>query len=138
MGLGAFLDSEGIKTAIINIPGCPAHPDWFIGTAAHVLLLGLPKPEEVDAHGRMKLFFGTSGHRACTNRDSMDEGIVAKRPGEVGCLLEFSCKGPFTMADCPRRSWPSGVSWCIGSGGPWIGCTEPSFPDAYCPLLSLP
>jgi hydrogenase small subunit len=137
VGLGAFLQSEGITIPLINIPGCPAHPDWFIGTVAHVLLLGMPKPEELDRHGRMKLFFGTTVHRACTNRDYMDEGIMAKKPGQIGCLLELGCKGPFTMADCPRRSWNSGVNWCIGSGGPCIGCTEPGFPDESCPLLTL-
>jgi hydrogenase small subunit len=85
----------------------------------------------------MKLFYGTTVHRACTNRDYLDDGIMAKKPGQVGCLLELGCKGPFTMADCPRRSWNSGVNWCIGSGGPCLGCTEPGFPDAFCPFLTL-
>jgi hydrogenase small subunit len=137
VGVGAFLASEGISTPLINIPGCPSHPDWFIGTVAHVLLLGLPESSQLDPHGRMKLFFGTTVHRACTNRDYMDEGIMAHKPGEPGCLLELGCKGPFTMADCPRRSWNSGVNWCIGSGGPCIGCTEPGFPDEFCPFLTL-
>lgn len=138
VGVGKFFASEGIETPIINIPGCPSHPDWFIGTVAHVLLLGLPKPEDVDQHGRMKIFFGSTVHRACTNRDYMDEGIMAQKPGDIGCLIELGCQGPFTMADCPRRSWNSGVNWCIGSGGPCIGCTEPGFPDEFCPFLSLP
>jgi len=137
VGLGEFFKSEGIATPLVNIPGCPSHPDWFIGTVAHLLLLGLPKPEEVDQHGRMKLFFGSTVHRACTNRDYMDEGVMARKPGDLGCLLELGCKGPFTMADCPRRSWNSGVNWCIGSGGPCIGCTEPGFPDKFCPFLTL-
>ena len=137
VGVKDFFATEGIKTPLINIPGCPSHPDWFIGTVAHVLLLGLPKPQEVDAHGRMKLFYGTTVHRACTNRDYLDDGVLAKKPGELGCLLELGCKGPLTMADCPRRSWNSGVNWCIGSGGPCLGCTEPGFPDAFTPFLTL-
>ena len=137
VGVKDFFAAAGIKTPLINIPGCPSHPDWFIGTVAHVLLLGLPKPQEVDAHGRMKLFYGTTVHRACTNRDYMDDGVFAKKPGQIGCLLELGCKGPLTMADCPRRSWNSGVNWCIGSGGPCLGCTEPGFPDAFCPFLTL-
>jgi hydrogenase small subunit len=137
VGVGEFFQSEGIGTPLINIPGCPSHPDWFIGTVAHVLLLGLPKPEDVDEHGRMKLFFSTTVHRACTNRDYMDEGIMAQKPGDIGCLLELGCKGPYTQADCPRRSWNSGVNWCIGSGGPCIGCTQPGFPDEFCPFITL-
>ncbi|HQJ16107.1 MAG TPA: hydrogenase small subunit, partial [Candidatus Omnitrophota bacterium] len=40
---------------IINIPGCPPHPDWMLGTIVHVLLFGIP---ELDKLGRPKLFFG--------------------------------------------------------------------------------
>ncbi|MFO7589194.1 MAG: hydrogenase small subunit [Gemmatimonadota bacterium] len=138
VGVGEFFRQEGITTPIVNIPGCPPHPDWFIGTVAHILLLGLPGPDDLDSVGRMKLFYGTTIHRSCTRRDSMDEGIMAKKPGDPGCLLELGCKGPFTMADCSRRSWNSGVNWCIGSGGPCIGCTDPSFPDGCCPMLVLP
>ncbi|MDP2481934.1 MAG: hydrogenase small subunit [Candidatus Palauibacterales bacterium] len=138
MGTGEFFKREGISTPIVNIPGCPPHPDWFIGTVAHILLLGLPGAEDVDEHGRMKLFYGTTIHRSCTRRDYLDDGVMAQKPGDMGCLLELGCKGPFTKADCSRRSWNSGVNWCIGSGGPCIGCTDPSFPDGCCPLLVLP
>ncbi len=137
VGVKDFLAAEGIKTPLVNIPGCPSHPDWFIGTVAHVLLLGLPKPEELDAHGRMKLFYGTTVHRACTRRDYLDDGILATKPGETGCLMQLGCKGPMAMADCPRRSWNSGVNWCIGSGGPCLACTEPGFPDEFSPFLTL-
>lgn len=39
MGLGQFLKSKGINKPLINIPGCPPHPDWFVGTVATVLLV---------------------------------------------------------------------------------------------------
>jgi len=38
-----FLDAKGITTPIVNIPGCPPHPDWFVGTVASILLNGLPR-----------------------------------------------------------------------------------------------
>jgi hydrogenase small subunit len=138
VSVGQFFESEGITTPIVNIPGCPPHPDWFIGTVAHILLLGLPGSADVDSVGRMKLFYGTTIHRSCTRRDYMDEGVMAQKPGDTGCLLELGCKGPFTHADCSRRSWNSGVNWCVGSGGPCLGCTEPAFPDGCCPFLTLP
>ncbi|MFH0990152.1 MAG: hydrogenase small subunit [bacterium] len=123
-----------ISTPVINIPGCPCHPDWFIGTVSKILLYGMPKPKEIDEHGRLKLFFGRSVHNRCINRDYLDDGIFATKFGDEGCLLELGCKGPFTYADCPIRLWNGGVNWCIGAGGPCIGCTEKGFPDAHSPI----
>jgi hydrogenase small subunit len=123
-----------IATPVINIPGCPCHPDWFIGTVAKILLYGMPKPKELDEFGRLKLFFGRSVHNRCINRDYLDEGIFASRFGQEGCLLELGCKGPFTNADCPIRLWNGSTNWCINAGAPCIGCTEKGFPDAHSPI----
>lgn len=123
-----------IPTPVINIPGCPSHPDWFIGTVAKILLYGMPKPKELDDQGRLKLFFNKSVHSRCVNRDYLDEGIFATKFGEEGCLLELGCKGPFTMADCPIRLWNGSVNYCISAGAPCIGCTEKGFPDAHSPI----
>jgi hydrogenase small subunit len=123
-----------IKTPVINIPGCPCHPDWFIGTVAKVLLYGLPGPKEIDEYGRLKIFYGRTVHNRCINRDYLDDGIFATKFGEVGCLLELGCKGPFTYADCPIRLWNSSVNWCIAAGAPCMGCTERGYPDEHSPL----
>lgn len=32
MGVGAFFGKHGIATPVVNIPGCPPHPDWMVGT----------------------------------------------------------------------------------------------------------
>ena len=37
-----FLNIKSISKPLINIPGCPAHPDWFIGTIIHLLKFGMP------------------------------------------------------------------------------------------------
>ena len=134
MGIGELLKTLGIPTPVVNIPGCPCHPDWFIGTVARVLLYGLPKPQELDENGRLKAYFGKSVHNRCINRDYLDEGAFATKFGEVGCLLELGCKGPFTYADCPVCQWNSGVNWCVSANAPCMGCTQPGFPDAHSPL----
>lgn len=134
VGVGELLKTLSIPTPVVNIPGCPCHPDWFIGTVARVLLYGLPKPQELDAEGRLKIYFGKSVHNRCINRDYLDEGTFATKFGDVGCLLEIGCKGPFTYADCPVRQWNSGVNWCVSANAPCIGCTQPGFPDAHSPL----
>jgi hydrogenase small subunit len=133
-GVGDVYQQLGIRTPVINIPGCPCHPDWFIGTVAKILLYGLPQAKELDEFGRLKLFYGRSVHNRCINRDFLDDGVFAARFGDEGCLLELGCKGPFTNADCPIRLWNGSVNWCVNAGAPCIGCTEKGFPDEHSPI----
>lgn len=134
IGVGEVFASANISTPLINIPGCPPHPDWFVGTVASILLQGLPKPEELDEYRRPKAFFGKLIHENCPRRAYFDEGKFARKFGEPGCLNELGCKGPVTYADCPLRLWNNGVNWCIGAGSPCIGCVEPGFPDLVSPF----
>jgi len=134
-GVSEVYEMLGIATPVINIPGCPSHPDWFIGTVAKILLYGMPTPEELDEYGRLKLFFSRTVHNRCVNRDYLDDGIMAEKFGDEGCLLELGCKGPFTRADCPIRLWNGSVNWCINAGAPCIGCTEKGFPDEHSPIF---
>jgi hydrogenase small subunit len=129
-----FLTSKGIDTPVVNVSGCPPHPDWFVGTVASVLLFGLPKPEELDEHARPKAFYGQLIHENCPRRAYYDEGKFAKKLSEPGCLYELGCKGPVAYADCPTRLWNHGTNWCIGSGGMCHGCVEPAFPDLVSPI----
>jgi hydrogenase small subunit len=117
--------SQVVKNVpIINIPGCPPHPDWMVGTIAHVLLYGIP---ELDRFGRPVMFFDGIVHDNCPRRQYFDNAIFAKNLSEPGCLLEVGCKGPIAHCDSPTRMWNS-VSWCIKAGAPCIACTEPQFP----------
>jgi len=116
---------------VINIPGCPPHPEWFLGTVAHIVLFGIPELDEVL---RPKLFFERTIHENCPKRAYYDEMKFARSFGEDGCLYELGCKGPYTHADCPLREWNGGVNWCIANGSPCIGCTEPFFPDGLSPF----
>ena len=132
--VGEYLASRGIKKPIINIPGCPPHPDWLAGTIASIILGGLPRAEELDDLGRPRAFYGKLIHENCPRRASFDEGKFAHRPGDEGCLYEMGCKGPLTYADCPTRRWNSAVNWVIGAGAPCNGCTQPEFPDGTSPF----
>lgn len=134
-GVSEVYQMLNISTPVINIPGCPSHPDWFIGTVAKILLYGMPTAEELDESGRLKLFFSRTVHNRCINRDYLDDGIMAEKFGDEGCLLELGCKGPFTHADCPIRLWNGSVNWCVSAGAPCIGCTEQGFPDKHSPIF---
>ncbi|MDW7651019.1 MAG: hydrogenase small subunit, partial [Bacillota bacterium] len=50
---------------VINVPGCPAHPDWMVGTLVHLILYGLPR---VDEFRRPTMFFGQLVHDICPRR----------------------------------------------------------------------
>ncbi|HWJ03429.1 MAG TPA: hydrogenase small subunit, partial [Verrucomicrobiae bacterium] len=84
---------EVLKQKVINVPGCPAHPDWFIGTLYHLINYGIP---ELDTHNRPKLFFGRLLHDQCQRRTYFEKGIFAKHPGEPWCLYTIGCRGPRT------------------------------------------
>jgi hydrogenase small subunit len=129
-----FLAEKGIETPLVNVPGCPPNPDWFVKTIANILLLGLPKAEDLDDLRRPKWFFGELIHENCPRRAYFDAGIFAKKPGDPGCLYERGCKGPVTYADCANRQWNNGTNWCIRAGCPCIGCSEPRFFDRLSPI----
>jgi hydrogenase small subunit len=127
VSVGEIFRREGIETPVVNIPGCPPHPDWIVGTVATILLGGL-KALDLDEDGRPKAFFGSLIHDNCPYRGQYDRGEFAEHFGEHGCLLKLGCKGPITNSDCPLRKWNDATSWCIEAGHPCIGCVEPEFP----------
>jgi hydrogenase small subunit len=118
---------------IINVQGCPPHPDWLLGTIVHTLLFGIP---ELDNKNRPKIFYGETVHQNCPNYSYFAEGKMAKKIGDKGCLIELGCKGPMVNSDCPLRKWNSGVNWCIGAGAPCIGCSSDQFPDGMSPFYA--
>ncbi len=128
MGLKEFLGGS----TVVNIPGCPAHPDWIVGTVTHILLFG--KVPELDAQGRPKLFYGKLIHDNCQRRNSYERGEWLKEFGQdetdmLKCMAGKGCRGPITYSDCPIRLWNSGTNYCIGASAPCAGCVEPAFPD---------
>jgi len=132
-GVKALFDEKAIQTPVINIPGCPIHPDWFTGTISAIMFSGLGSVE-LDDIGRPKLFFAKLIHENCPRRADFDKGKFAEKPGDDGCLYRVGCKGHYTYADCPVRLWNNGLNWCVKAGSPCQGCVEPQFPDGTSPL----
>ena len=137
LGVRDALEKLGRSKPVINMPGCPAHPDWFVGTALTLLAEG--RPPELDGDGRPTAYYGTKVHSTCPLRDEPR----ARTLGEQGCLIDLGCKGKRTYADCPYRKWNSGapgatgVNWCVGARTPCHGCTEADFPDGKTPFYNL-
>ncbi len=122
-----------LQRKIIKLPGCPCHPDWFMGTLAYILLYGEPP---LDNRDRPLMFYSTTIHDRCPRRSYFDRGIFARKLGEETCMFKMGCRGPITPIDCPIRQWNGHVNWPIGDDSPCIGCAQFGFPDAMEPFIS--
>lgn len=121
-----------LERPVIKLPGCPCHPDWFLGALAEILLNGQP---ELDQLGRPRLFYGALIHDRCPRRSFFDRGIFSKQLGEPFCLFKLGCRGPVTRVDCPTRKWNGYVNWPIGAST-CIGCSQFGFPDKMAPFVT--
>ena len=127
-GVRSVGDLTGLPT--INIPGCPPHPDWIVGSIA-LLLAGVTPA--LDSDRRPAVFYSDFGsiHSKCPRREREE----AETFGMEGyCLKELGCNGPRTKADCPARQWNNKTNWCIGANSICLGCVESGFPDQFSPF----
>lgn len=135
LGVKKFFDKYGIKTPVVNIPGCPPHPDWMIGSLVYALENGLEATVKIlDSDGRPTPFFGKNIHDNCPYLPKFDAGQMCPTfTQKDGCRYDLGCKGPTTSSDCPSRKWNGGVNWCV-ENAVCIGCVEPDFPDGKSPF----
>jgi hydrogenase small subunit len=114
---------------VVTIPGCPANPYNFLGTALQFVALGsLPA---LDDKGRPKFAYGRVIHEDCPRRPHFDAGRFAQQFGDENhrqgyCLYKLGCKGPATHANCSTQNFGEVGAWPIGTGHPCVGCTEQS------------
>lgn len=131
------------KKPMVNVGGCPSHPDWFVGTALQALIaLGvLPGGKQLNLNNNKmsKTFFGQLIHENCERRAAFDAGLFLEDwnqqdPDMKLCMFKQGCKGPVTYADCPIRRWNSAVNWCVGANAPCHGCASNAFYKELTPL----
>ena len=120
-----FRSKEGYP--VINIPGCPAHPDWMTQILV-AIATGRIKDVLLDDLNRPKTFFTDFVQTGCPNATSFANKIEGGFGKRGGCLFyEVGCRGPMTRATCNRILW-NRQSSKTRANHPCLGCTEPGFP----------
>jgi NiFe hydrogenase small subunit HydA len=125
--LGPNYKSKG-GLPVINIPGCPAHPDWITQILV-AIATGRIKDVQIDDFQRPKTFFTDFTQTGCTNTQNFEQKVDGGfgRRGN-GCLFwEVGCRGPMTHSSCNRILW-NRQSSKTRANHPCLGCTEPGFP----------
>ncbi len=137
---GGFLGDQFMAPGglpVVNIPGCPVHPDWVTETLSQ-MSAGTMLPDDLDAVGRPHAISGKLVHHGCARNEFYEYKASATRLCEVGCMMEnLGCKGTQAGGDCNTRTW-NGSGSCISGGYPCIACTEPGFEDPGHPFVETP
>jgi NiFe hydrogenase small subunit HydA len=128
---GGFLGEDftaGSGLPVINLAGCPAHPEVIRETLAAVVA---GRVLELDAFQRPLEWFGMTVHQGCTRNEYHEYRVEEKEFGERGCLFFYKgCHGPLVYGPCNKALW-NGRSSKTRVGVPCFGCTRPDFPQKY-------
>jgi ferredoxin hydrogenase small subunit len=122
---------------VINIAGCPTHPNWVVETLA-ALAAGQLDEKALDTYRRPRLYADHLVHHGCTRNEYYEFKASAHKPSDLGCLMEnMGCKGTQVHADCNIRLW-NGEGSCVRGGYACIACTEPGFEEPGHPFGITP
>ncbi|SPF79397.1 HupU protein [Pseudoprimorskyibacter insulae] len=121
-----FRDKSGLP--VINIAGCPTHPDWVTETLL-MLAEGAMGSDALDGYGRPRFYADNLVHHACPKNEFYEYKASATQLSEMGCMMEhLGCIGTQAVGDCNIRGW-NGAGSCTRAGYPCINCTAPEFED---------
>ena len=119
-----FRSKNGLP--VVNIAGCPIHPDWFTETL-HQLAKGRFSRADFDEFERPIAYTQHLVHHGCGRNEFYEYKASAERLCDLGCMMEnLGCKGTQARADCNLRPW-NGVGSCLDGNYPCINCTAPQF-----------
>jgi Ni,Fe-hydrogenase I small subunit len=120
---------------VINIPGCPAHPDWITESLGLISSRSL-STRDLDKYQRPKIFYQKLAHHACPRNEYYEFKASAREYSQQGCLFEnLGCKATQCESDCNERLWLGRTGSCTRGGFPCLSCTSPRFPDGFTPFF---
>lgn len=113
---------------VINVAGCPTHPDWVTEALCQLALDDLAL-EQLDEMSRPRAYTDHLVHHGCGRSEYYEYKASAENLGDIGCLMEHKgCLGTQARADCNIRPW-NGKGSCLDGGYPCINCTSPKFEE---------
>ncbi len=127
LGVQQYLEKVGIDVPVVNIPGCPANPEWLMAVLVNVVLMkGLP---ELNSENKPAGIFNQTIHDNCERRGHFENGefvyeFGSEEEAKGYCLYPLGCRGPQTKSNCGVVMWNNRRSWCVQAGSPCIGCCE--------------
>ena len=111
---------------VINVAGCPTHPDWVTNVLMQ-LSLGDLHQSDLDELNRPRAYTNHLVHHGCSRNEYYEYKASAEELGDIGCMMEHKgCLGTQARADCNIRPW-NGSGSCLKGGYPCINCTAPKF-----------
>jgi ferredoxin hydrogenase small subunit len=134
--LGAgWRDAGGLP--VVNVAGCPPHPDWVVESLVG-LGLGELGAGDLDPLGRPRFYADQLVHHGCPRNEFYEFKASAEKPSDLGCLMEnMGCKATQAHADCNVRLW-NGSGSCLRGGFACINCTAPGFEEPGHPFAQTP
>lgn len=127
-GIKEALENNNLQTLIhpiINLSGCPVHPEWIFQTLFSLKTFG---KIDLDEIGRPKELYSTLAHHGCTRNEYFEWKVEGNFGQKEGCLFyNQGCRGPMTHSSCNKILWNE-ISSKTRVGMPCIGCTETDFP----------
>lgn len=118
-----FRSASGMP--VVNLAGCPCHPEVIGGTLS-ALVNG--QALELDEFNRPLDWYGMTVHQGCTRNEYHEYRVEEWDFGQRGCLFfHKGCHGPLADGPCNKILW-NGRSSKTRAGVPCFGCTSPSFP----------
>jgi hydrogenase small subunit len=130
LGVQQYLEEAGVSVPVVNIPGCPANPEWLVSVLVDVVLMKLaPADLDLNSQGKPAGIFDQTVHDNCERRGHFENGEFVYEFGSeeeaLGyCLYPLGCRGPQTKSNCGVVMWNNRRSWCVQAGSPCIGCCE--------------
>ncbi|MCB1757695.1 MAG: HupU protein [Gammaproteobacteria bacterium] len=122
---------------VINVAGCPTHPNWVTETLLQ-LALDEFSANDMDHLRRPRSYADHLVHHGCTRNEYYEYKASAERPSDQGCMMEhMGCLGTQAHADCNTRLW-NGQGSCLRGGYACINCTAPEFEEPGHPFTETP
>lgn len=113
---------------VINIAGCPIHPNWVTETLMSIAMNDVAK-SDLDDLNRPRSYADHLVHHACPRNEYYEFKASAEKPSDLGCMMEhLGCLGTQAHADCNLRLW-NGEGSCLRGGYACINCTAPGFEE---------